>query len=424
MQAWRLCGMSCASTPALIWLPFKQRTVSCGAAQKRAQPCICTRRATPCTVACVCTCARVRAGKDPYATVRIINYLRHVANSAAAAGGNVVAAVTSATAPAALSAAMASWTDETWLRPELEDDAVLMAALEAVDLDDEETEAEAEGSAVAAAGAAATASRPSADASAVPANLEQAKAMIAELQRQLGVANRMLHACTAGDASDSDDAAAGSDSDTDSDADASRANRAAHAARRAQAAVKGVAAPAGAAPSDVPAQDNDTYYFDSYAGVDIHCDMLSDAVRTDAYRDALKRNPHRYAGKQVLDVGCGTGILSMFAAQAGAAHVIALDASAIIEEATVIVAANGLSDRVRPVRGKAEEVDLPRYLPAAADGKVDIIVSEWMGYALLYECMLNSYVSPPPRGLCAMRCMQCATHHAAYRVARVLCAPV
>ena len=66
----------------------------------------------------------------------------------------------------------------------------------------------------------------------------------------------------------------------------------------------------------------DDYYFDSYAQLSIHEDMIKDSVRTNAYRDAILKNKHLFEGKLVLDVGCGTGILSMFAAQAGAKHVI------------------------------------------------------------------------------------------------------
>jgi hypothetical protein len=75
----------------------------------------------------------------------------------------------------------------------------------------------------------------------------------------------------------------------------------------------------------------------------------------------------------------------MFAAKAGAKKVIGVDMSNIIDQARVIVEANGLSDTITLVKGKMEEIVLP-------DGieKVDIIISEWMGYFLLYESMLDS----------------------------------
>ncbi|MCJ1253190.1 type I protein arginine N-methyltransferase Rmt1 [Lignoscripta atroalba] len=111
--------------------------------------------------------------------------------------------------------------------------------------------------------------------------------------------------------------------------------------------------------------------------------MQKDEVRTKSYRDAIYQNRHIFKDKVVLDVGCGTSILSMFAAKAGAKHVIGVDMSTIIEKAQEIVKVNGLADKITLLQGKMEEVTLP--FP-----KVDIIISEWMGYCLLYESMLDT----------------------------------
>ncbi|KAH6936248.1 hypothetical protein HPB50_015041 [Hyalomma asiaticum] len=72
-------------------------------------------------------------------------------------------------------------------------------------------------------------------------------------------------------------------------------------------------------PEEMTSKD---YYFDSYAHFGIHEEMLKDEVRTATYRNSMYHNKHLFKGKVVLDVGCGTGILSMFAAKAGAAKVI------------------------------------------------------------------------------------------------------
>lgn len=130
-------------------------------------------------------------------------------------------------------------------------------------------------------------------------------------------------------------------------------------------------------------KDESSYYFESYAHNDIHEMMLKDAVRTDAYRDFIYANKDLFAGKTVLDIGCGTGILSMFCAKAGAARVIAVDRSDILDKARENIFHNRLDSIITCVKGCIEDVVLPVQ-------QVDIIVSEWMGYALLYEAMLPS----------------------------------
>ncbi|KAI1661460.1 protein arginine N-methyltransferase 1 [Daldinia decipiens] len=128
---------------------------------------------------------------------------------------------------------------------------------------------------------------------------------------------------------------------------------------------------------------SEQHYFNSYNHHGIHEEMLKDEVRTRSYMNAIVQNKHLFKDKVVLDVGCGTAILSMFAVKAGAKHVIGVDMSTIIFKAREIVKVNGMEDRITLIQGKMEEIELP--FP-----KVDIIISEWMGYFLLYESMLDT----------------------------------
>ena len=48
---------------------------------------------------------------------------------------------------------------------------------------------------------------------------------------------------------------------------------------------------------------------------------------------------------------------------------------------------NGLDEKITLIKGRIEEVTLP----VGIDG-IDVIVSEWMGYFLLFESMLDSVI--------------------------------
>lgn len=130
--------------------------------------------------------------------------------------------------------------------------------------------------------------------------------------------------------------------------------------------------------------EDDSGYFEGYAHFGIHHSMLSDKVRTESYRDAILENSSVIKDKVVMDLGCGTAILSMFASQAGASTVYAVDQSEIIYQAMEIAQTNNFKN-IKFVKGRLEDVKFPT-------DKVDVIISEWMGYFLLFEGMLDSVI--------------------------------
>lgn len=86
-----------------------------------------------------------------------------------------------------------------------------------------------------------------------------------------------------------------------------------------------------------------------------------------------------------MDVGSGTGILSIFAAQAGCKKVFAIEASNLSELSLEVIKENGFEDVIQVVNCKVEDFKLP-----AGIDHVDIIISEFMGFYLLHEGMLDS----------------------------------
>jgi protein arginine N-methyltransferase 1 len=115
-----------------------------------------------------------------------------------------------------------------------------------------------------------------------------------------------------------------------------------------------------------------------YAEFEVHRTMICDRVRTGAFRRAIHSVVR--PGDIVLDAGAGSGILSVFAARAGAARVYAVERTSAAVLAQELAAANGVAEIVQVIHGDVTDVELPE--------RVDVIVSEWLGGFGIDEGML------------------------------------
>jgi SAM-dependent methyltransferase len=115
-----------------------------------------------------------------------------------------------------------------------------------------------------------------------------------------------------------------------------------------------------------------------YAELETHRTMIRDRIRTEAFRRALETSVR--PGDVVLDVGTGTGILSLLAARAGARRVYAVEQTSIARVAEELIVSNGLGDVVEVIQSDIVDVELPE--------RVDVLVSEWLGGFGIDEGML------------------------------------
>jgi len=114
-----------------------------------------------------------------------------------------------------------------------------------------------------------------------------------------------------------------------------------------------------------------------YANAGVHVNMLNDQVRTQSYRQAIERV---VKDKVVLELGCGSGILTFFAVKAGAKKVYAIEESKIIDLAREIAKKNGLDKRIIFIPGNSADINLPE--------KVDVFFTELLGTDVLEEKLL------------------------------------
>eukprot|EP01080_Neovahlkampfia_damariscottae_P007736 gene7736-12206_t len=133
----------------------------------------------------------------------------------------------------------------------------------------------------------------------------------------------------------------------------------------------------------------DQEYFFSYNDLDVHSLMIKDDPRTNGYKEAIIQNKNLFKDKVVLDIGAGTGILSMFSALYGEAKkVYAVEASEVHSLASQLIEDNGLSNIVEVVHGRIEEIILKEKVDMGLQKKMINILK--MGFYLFHESMLNS----------------------------------
>ena len=106
-----------------------------------------------------------------------------------------------------------------------------------------------------------------------------------------------------------------------------------------------------------------------------HRIMLADAVRNDAFQRAIQSTVRN--GDKVIDVGAGSGILSFFAAQAGAGKVLALESAPVAEDARRLAELNNVEGIIEFVEGDAGDF--------STKGPADVVMCEWLGVFLIAE---------------------------------------
>ncbi|MCP4499759.1 MAG: hypothetical protein GY822_07335 [Deltaproteobacteria bacterium] len=104
-------------------------------------------------------------------------------------------------------------------------------------------------------------------------------------------------------------------------------------------------------------------------GYENYHQMLSDSARNRAYRAAIfeKVKP----GDVVIDLGAGTGLLSIWAVQAGAQKVYAIEKTDSIHLAKEIARTNGCADKIVFLNENSVDVELPE--------RANVLLSETLG---------------------------------------------
>jgi tetratricopeptide (TPR) repeat protein len=120
-----------------------------------------------------------------------------------------------------------------------------------------------------------------------------------------------------------------------------------------------------------------------------HIAMMNDTPRNDAFEAAICRAIDlRGRQAQILDIGSGSGLLSMMAARAGASNVVTCESVAVIARtAAAIIADNGFGDTIKAVQKPSTALTVGNDI----NEKADILVSEILSSDLLAEHVLSTF---------------------------------
>lgn len=154
-----------------------------------------------------------------------------------------------------------------------------------------------------------------------------------------------------------------------------------------------------------------------------HIPMMNDVRRNDCFERAIRRAlAIRGAGAQVLDIGTGSGLLSMMAARDGATDIVTCEAvPTIARVAKEIVADNGYGEQITVIGKSSMNLSVGEDIPARAD----IMISEILSSDLLAEDVLSTFEDARrrliaddaiviPRAATAMGCLVASETLAAY----------